>query len=262
MQLPRFLRLHFARKLAKSPAFLKIVESNSNGNIPIFIIAFNNGVYVRNMVGQLNGYNLRPIVLNNCSTDIKTIQILNDLESAEKITLINCPINFGHKVLFLDPIYKKLPEIFACTDPDLQFGANMPKDFLNKLLQLTHEYQVFKAGLALSLEMPMQTMVTKVRIRYPLQFSKTYTIKEWEKKFWTRRLQSKENLIVFNAAVDTTFFVANKKYFDGNLFDGVRVAGDFSCVHLPWHPDLDITSERDKKIYARSILSKTSMWMH
>jgi alpha-acetolactate decarboxylase len=43
---------------------------------------------------------------------------------------------------------------------------------------------------------------------------------------------------VYNAAIDTTFALYNKHYFDpSNFYCAVRVAGRFTYRHLPWYRD-------------------------
>lgn len=261
MQLPRFLRNYMARKVVVSNAFRNALSGYDENHIPVFIISFNNGIYVENMVNQLTNYDISPIIIDNNSTDNETKNILYQLKTKRDINIINCPINFGHKVLFYDAIYQKLPNCFACTDPDLQFNSELPKNFLEILCRVSEEYRVYKAGMALSLNYPMRPIQIIKKYRYPFKFLRQYKIIDWEKKFWSRKLESSLKLDVYDAAIDTTFFVANKKFFDGNLFDGVRVAGVFSAIHLPWHPDLDISTDKSRSIYSKSISKKTSMWM-
>lgn len=262
MQLPRFLRKYMARKVAFSKNFLDALSGFDENHIPVFIISFNNGIYVENMVNQLINYSISPIIIDNNSSDPATKDILVQLKNAKKIKVIHCPINFGHKVLFYDAIYQKLPNRFACTDPDLQLNPELPQNFLEIFSRVSDEFKAFKAGMALSINHSMRSIQIIKKSKYPFKFLKKYQIVDWEKKFWTRKLESSMNLEVYDAAIDTTFFVANKNFFDGNLFDGIRVAGDFSAIHLPWHPDLDISTATSRNIYSKSISNKTSMWMH
>lgn len=171
------------------------------------------------------------------------------------------PKNYGHKVIFLKPIFDLLPDVFACTDPDLKFSDKMPKDFLSQLRAATEEYRTFKAGLALTLREPIRDLTYEVVKRKTLRYEKAYSIIEWEKQFWRHRVVSSRNLEIYAAKVDTTFFVCNKKYFSGDLLDGMRVAGDFSCMHLPWYPDIDIMNSEDRCEYAGTKLKTSGVWI-
>jgi hypothetical protein len=121
------------------------------GEIPVLVVCYNNGVYVRNTVWQLEQYGIKPIILDNNSTDTITKLILEELTLLEKANVLYSTYNLGHLVGFFEPIYAQLPPVFAYTDPDLQFNTALPENFLEVLQSLTEEFQVFKAGFALDL---------------------------------------------------------------------------------------------------------------
>lgn len=138
----------------------KILPKYSN-IIPVIVVSYNNGVYIKNMCQQLEKFGIKPIIIDNNSTCKNTIHILNKISDNGIAFIARSHYNFGHGVGFIEPVYKLLPDVFAYTDPDLQFNENLPLDFLEKLSQLTIEFPVFKAGFALSLN-PGATFKTQL----------------------------------------------------------------------------------------------------
>jgi hypothetical protein len=228
--------------------------------IPTLLVCFQNGAYVRNMVGQLNAFGLRPIVLDNCSKDASTIAILQSLESSGAAQVVRCGHNFGHLVGFQDEVYEVLPPVFAYSDPDLQLSPDLPRDFLQVLAELTTRYSVYKAGLALDL-MPDQDIIPSTLRRSkkrPFSFRATYGVREWEARYWRLRLAD-ESLEMYAGGIDTTLAVYRKANFAGNFHDGIRVAGPFRAIHLPWFPALDLLTAKERDTYLRG--NRSSAWV-
>ena len=245
-----------AKKTEEITNELKIILQNSSNKIPVIIVSYNNGVYVDNTVKQLNTFNIEPIIIDNNSSCENTLKVLNELKTKSLASVIKSKHNHGHMVGFLKPIYDLLPDVFAYTDPDLQFNENLPENFLDVLAELTNEFPVFKAGFALSLENngPIKdTRYPKYHYK-PIHFERNFTIKEFESMFWTYRLMHK-HLELYGADIDTTFAVYRKSNFFGNFYSAVRVAGDYSAIHLPWFEDLELFSEEDKKNYNKKNIS-------
>ena len=42
---------------------------------------------------------------------------------------------------------------------------------------------------------------------------------------------------LYHADVETTFALINNKYYKGNNYEGIRIAGNFTAKHLPWYVD-------------------------
>jgi hypothetical protein len=72
----------------------------TDNNIPILIISYNNGVYVENMVKQLNNLSLKPIIIDNKTTNQESLSILSNLEKEGKSYVIYSDYNLGHQVGF------------------------------------------------------------------------------------------------------------------------------------------------------------------
>lgn len=231
--------------------------------VPVIVISYNNGVYVENMIRQLCARGVSAIIIDNASTDAASVSTLDKISKSGQATVIRSRRNLGHMVGFRYQVYEKLPNIFAYTDPDLQFHPDMPADFLPILEQLTWDFKAYKAGLALPLEHAGHRATTKnpfVR-RYladPERRQDSYTVTEWESAYWKMRV-THPDLEIFSAPIDTTFAVYNKKNFRGDhLNPSIRVAGDFSALHLPWFKEIDPMTHSERQRYLKD--NKSSTW--
>jgi hypothetical protein len=252
------------KKKIQARSFQNIIEQldeilpKNNQEIPVFIVGYNNGVYILNTVNKLNKLNIFPFIFNNASTDLETINILDKISKEKMAKIVNSPKNLGHLIGFLDPIYDKLPEVFAYTDPDLMFNQNLPTDFLNILANLSAEYKTFKAGFSLDL-MPTKIVQNNTQIikkHKPFTYEKKFGVLEWEEKFWRFKLDNTHHEL-YAADIDTTFAVYRKSNFKGNFFDAVRVGGEFKAIHLPWYPEIDLMSSHQRKNYLINNIAST-----
>lgn len=228
--------------------------------IPVIIISYNNGKYVENTCNQLEKFNIKPVIIDNHSTDQNTLRILKNLHSSNNAYVVYSSHNFGHGVGFIEPVYKLLPDVFAYTDPDLLFNTNLPDNFLQILANLATEFSAYKAGFALSLENDSdlkETLFHSVQYK-PFKFEKTYNIKELESRYWVRRLAHSE-LEIYAAEIDTTFAVYRKENYNGNFHDAIRVAGNFSAIHMPWFKSLELLNHDEKKSYLKK--NRSSNWV-
>jgi len=167
--------------------------------------------------------------------------------------------NLGYLVGFINSVYEILPKYFVYTDPDLQLNQNLPKDFLEVLKSLLEEFRVYKVGFALELldEEMINSKIKKYN-GYPKIKEKSMSVKEWEERFWRFKIEHNK-LELYRAPIDTTFALYNKDNLSDDFFDAIRVAGDFSCVHLPWYPKRDILTDREKQIYKKD--NNSSSWV-
>jgi len=243
------------------PQFKKALNELKD-NIPVLIISYNNGVYVNNIVLSFNKIGITPIVIDNASNDKETKTILTKLSTQQKIYIVNSRKNFGHFVGLLDPIYNLLPKYFGYTDPDLQINPDLPKDFIEQLKKITDTYKVFKAGFALDLleEEECISVMQSINKTKPFSFKKFFSVREYEARFW--RIPIKHNTLnLFYAPIDSTFAIYNKENFTGDFYDAIRVGGNFSAIHLPWFPRIDIMTKKEKEIYLDSDRKKDTTWI-
>jgi len=199
--------------------------------IPVLIPCFNNPTYLRNTIRQLHDLSFRNIiVVDNASTYPPMKEYLASLKDG--VAVVNRTENLGPHLFLDDKIYGSLPQYFVITDPDLEFNPRLPSNFLEELIRLTEKHEVGKAGFALGLadrdQMHQQD--------FDLPMGK-YKIWEWESLFWLPQVDELDGGDpVYRAVVDTTFAVYNKNYFrTENHVNALRVAGRYSCRHLPWY---------------------------
>ena len=228
--------------------------------IPCFIVCYNNASHVEQMVAQLNSMGISPIILDNASTCAQT-NVLLDAMHQNHCYVVQVGRNLRHKVGFLPGIFECMPEVFAYTDPDLSFDQQLPRDFLQTLRSLSLEYGVFKAGCALTLdadEINKQLTISRYKSG-SRPYERTYSVLDWESRYWRFKLQRADDLEVYAAPLDTTFAVYNKGNYRGSFMDAVRIAGDYAATHLPWYPRLDNMSVSERAAYLKS--NKSSTWV-
>lgn len=200
-------------------------------NITAVIIAYNQLTYVAQMVEQLKKYTSDIVIIDNCSTFEPLLRYYADFP----YTVLRQPTNVGYKVYLQPHISKLIGRVFLLTDPDLKFNDRLPDDFIQTLLKVSDRFEAGKVGFALSIEGDIRDDVTYTPSKGEIR---PYGIKEWEQQFWKNRLDD-DNLEMYKAPLDTTFCLMNRKYYEkhgreGTRFD-VRIAGDFTCEHIPWY---------------------------
>jgi hypothetical protein len=216
--------------------------------IPIIIVCYNNHKYVENTIQQL--YRINPelirdiIIMNNSSDDIDTQSYL------EKLSCSTTIVTFENKGPWITPenhaeFYSQLPEKFILTDPDLELNADLPANFVDILSELSDQYQTSKIGFAIQ--------VGDVEKMYPGEFIQNVCV--WESKFWQDKINN-DKYVLYKANIDTTFALINKKYW---IHCSLRIAGNFTCRHLPFYPDNGIMSiEEEYEYYTKSKFSSLS----
>lgn len=206
--------------------------------IPVFIISYNQPSYLRNMVAQLIHLQVAPseiTVLDNASTNQQLIDCLGELQETG-VRVIRLERNFGPHEIFAPEAGVDWPEVFALTDPDLEFNPLMPNTFREDLLAIARACRVWKCGLALSLKDAEQfadgTYVSGM------------SIADWESQFWRHKLEvqgdaaellARAGAEVFRAEVDTTFAVYRRDHPKASFLQSVRMSGNYSARHLPWY---------------------------
>jgi hypothetical protein len=216
--------------------------------IPIIIVCHNNHKYVENTIHQI--YKTNPIlvnhiiIMNNSSDQKETIEYLNKISPYTKV------LAFENKGPWLTPenhseFYHTLPDKFILTDPDLEFNPNLPSNFVDILSDLSDKYQTSKIGFAIKID--------DIDKMYPGDYIQN--VCNWESKFWQDRVIN-DDYVLYKADIDTTFSLINKKYW---IHSSLRIAGNFTCRHLPFYLDNGIMSiEEEYEYYTRSKFSSLS----
>ena len=215
------------------------LSENLNGNIPVFIIHHDQPDYLENMMSQLLRLEVNEhdiVILDNASAGVDSIALLEKAR-ASGIKVTRLERNFGPHEIFAPESGVRWPEVFALTDPDLEFDPRMPRSFREDLVRIALACKVWKCGCAISLA------DAHMFSRRP--YLQGLTIEEWEKQYWNRKhhdlpadlqLQLQGwGADVYNAPVDTTFAVYVRDAPRKDFMDGVRVSGVFSCRHIPWY---------------------------
>jgi glycosyltransferase involved in cell wall biosynthesis len=208
---------------------------------PVVINSFNQPTYLKLMIEQLRNFDVEKIiVVDQASTNPALLDYLDNITPA--VEVVKLQENLGPHWFFVEGMALSMPEFFAYTDADLKFNANLPHDFLSQMIEVATGLRATKVGLALDISN------TNDMISYGINIGgKNYTNVEWEQRFWAKSATFK-HYSLFEAPVDTTFAVYQRKEFDpmlkkymhDQLYDcmdtprSYRIAGEFSAVHLPW----------------------------
>ncbi len=220
-----------------------IVKDVFKKNMTAVIISFNQYTYVSKMVKQLEKYTNDIVVIDNNSTFPK---LLDYYKNEYKYSLIKMDNNYGHKVYDKSIFNKIFGDIYILTDPDLEFNENLPDNFINELINISNYFQAEKVGFAL--------LIDSLDIRQDITaFGKS--ILDWEKQYWTYKLYY-PNHEIYNAALDTTFCLINKQNKGGHY----RVAGNYTCKHLPWHEKFEKELVRGEYEYYLKNNVSTNYW--
>jgi FkbM family methyltransferase len=193
----------------------------------VVIVCYNNYKYVNNIIKQLERFEgLKLIVMDNKSTDLNTIKYLNNLDNRIKVFFNET--NNGPWISPFDnvDVYNTLSDKYIVTDPDLQFNKNLPSNFIEVLSELSDTYKCHKIGFAID--------ISDFKDMYQGIYTDTMTIYDWEIQFWKDRIPH-EKYELYRATTDTTFSLINKNHDSSNLSNNLRIAGDFTCKHIPWY---------------------------
>ena len=181
------------------------------------------------------------ILLDNNSQRKETIAFLNNVSTR----VVFNKTNMGPWVSQYDNahLYNELPEKFILTDPDLQLNPNTPPDFIEQLVKLSEQYpEASKIGLALDL--------SDHHLFFDGIYSGGKSIYEHESQFWTTPIVNSQYEL-YRAHVDTTFCIINKTVAH-RWESHIRVAGVFTCKHVPWYKTNPVLSVYENYTRAKS----------
>jgi len=216
--------------------------------IPVYIPTFNNPTYTKNFIDQLLRYkSMKPIILDNKSTNPKMLRLLEDMKNY--VEVVNLNSNQGpHFILRNKEFYESLPEIFCLSDPDMELSDNLPNNFINLLIDISEKYQIGKVGFAL--EVPSFDELKEPLLKMD---GKIWNMREWELQWWENKIGSTEHGDdLYLTTLDTQFALYNKKYFDTNdRYKCIRVAGRFTAKHLGLYKK-SIVPEEEQEYYKNS----------
>jgi len=220
-------------------------------SVPLIIPTFNNPTFTENFIEQSFRVGFKDIhVYDNQSTYIPMIELLKNLEKTCKVLHLD-KNESPHYVLKNPDAYQMLPEVFCLSDPDVEYSKNLPTNFLEDLLLLSNKHQIGKVGFAM--QVPKQDEFINPFMRLD---EKLWKMEDWEKQFWTKKIDNVNGNDVYEATLDTHFALYNKKFFDPlDRYKALRVAGTFTSKHLGLYkktmvPDDEETYYRNSAKYS------------
>lgn len=219
-----------------------------SGSLPVILPVFDNPTFTAGMIGQLRRFPaLAPVVMDNGSTFPPMLRLLDDLERDGPV--IRLGANPGPRFVLRYPgCLAVLPRHFVVTDPDLRLNPSLPQDFHLTLIALTERERVGKAGFALDI-----SAAAELRDEAFHTPARSFTIRDHESRFWRTPIAPTDGGDpVYRAGIDTTFALYDRACFDmDHFFRAVRVAGRFTCQHLPWRRGFALPAEEEAHYRAR-----------
>lgn len=211
-----------------------------------FVINFNRLTWTKKLCEDLTSVGCEVIIIDNGST----YKPLIDWYYSDNFpyTRYILPNFFGHRSLWqagLIDFYKD--EYYLVTDHDLDI-SNVPKDFVEVLLNEVKVSGKIKAGLSLELgDLPNN--------------SYTDEVVEWEIKFW----QTKNERGFFDSDVDTTLAIYDRaktelvsREVDNRFFSATRSPIPYIARHLPWYNTPNNLTEEE--IYYMNNIRRSAYW--
>lgn len=191
-------------------------------SIPIVINNYNRLSTTRKLYKDLVqlGYN-NIIILDNRSSYQPLLDWYRSLKDKSNVTVKILDENFGHKSLWKSGLIEEMKSYshIVYTDSDLELNPKTPKNFIAALVTLSKDLKFDKVGLAIKInDLPNNFMGNIIR--------KTESI------YWIKQIPNVKYEL-YQGMIDTTFAVINP-----NLpfnYQALRVAGDFTCKHVPWY---------------------------
>jgi hypothetical protein len=201
-------------------------------SVPLYIPTFNNPTYTLNFINQVAGLNFsKIIIMDNNSTYPPMIKLLNELES--KYEVIRLDENLGPHLILRNPeYYKSLPDIFALSDPDVEFPKDLPSDFYDLLIEIGNKHRVGKVGFAI--EVPSENEFLELIVNLD---GKLRNMHEWEQQFWENEIdRTSSGDPIYLTTLDTQFAIYNKEYFNPEeRYKALRIGGNYTSKHLGFY---------------------------
>jgi hypothetical protein len=163
-------------------------------------------------------------IIDNDSTYPPLLDWYNNLPSQVKVFKYH---NVGHLALFSTGLINEVQEDWCIyTDSDIQLNEKMPKNYQEIMLDYAKRLKCDKIALSID--------VSDIPDHYHLKEQVIYNERFW----WSNEVEPN----VYKADTDTTFCLIKKV----DQFSSFRLAGDFTCKHVPWYIDIDNLDEEEK----------------
>ncbi len=150
--------------------------------------------------------------------------------------------NIGHTGLWTAGYMKQFQHypFIAISDSDIELNINTPKGFIEQMVVVAKDYYVDKVGLAI--EYKDITNETYKSIVTPI-----------EERYWKSRITDLTGAIhgnereLYHALVDTSFCIVKPTM--PYHWNGIRIAGDYTCRHTPWYDNFSNLTEEQLYYY-------------
>lgn len=209
-----------------------------NSSIPCVILNYNRLSTTERLCDQLTvlGYN-NIYILDLGST---YPELLNWYKGCSyTVTMAD---NIGHTGLWTSGYIKQFSNwpFIAVSDSDIELNIDTPKGFIEQMIIAAKDYYMDKVGLAIEYRDITNPLYKEI-------------ITPIEERYWRDRIADLTGAIngnereLYNAPVDTTFCVVkpNLPYRIG----GIRIAGNYTCKHVPWYQDFNNLTEEEQYYY-------------
>jgi hypothetical protein len=234
------------KKLRKYSAKLKI---------PVLICSYNRYHFLKKIIRQLNKLNIKPIIIDNNSTQKKLLNFYKNKKYKKNFYLLKLNKNYGPSIIYENFIFNNIPRYFAYTDPDIEINKSIKKNFLEILKKYSEKYKIQKVGFAIN-----DKNLKNIKIRIGGRNKKNKII---EKIISLKKIMKKNkriiesNPVIYKTKIDTTFALYNKKYMKKDKLDALSLGDEFTCKHLPWEKNYNLPKEENDE-YLNSKLKNIS----
>lgn len=157
--------------------------------------------------------------------------------------------NMGHKAPWESLAVKLLSggKPYVVTDPDVVLPKTYNKSTIKQMLELFDVYPGYvKIGCSLSID------------DIPNTYEHKKTVQKWEKQFWEKPIKTNNELVAYDAEIDTTFAIyrPNLGYI---TLPSIRIGGKHSAKHLPWYQDSN-NPTKEEHYYREHASSAVNTW--
>jgi hypothetical protein len=173
---------------------------------------------------RLNG-NSNITIIDNASTYPPLLDWYDEFK--KDISIIRNPTNLGPWTFFYGGNYNDVKEeYYIYSDADLELNPKMPYNWQEIMIEHINKYDK-KASLALRLD------------DIPDSYEFKNNIIDHQSVCW----YDTGIPDLYGAITDMTFSMDRKS--KGHRYDSMRLAGNFSCRHIPWYIDFNNISDEE-----------------
>lgn len=175
-------------------------------------------------------------ILDNDSTYPPLLEWYEELRASGEVDIYSVGKSSNQLALWNSGYISTLRhyDYIVYTDSDIELNPDTPDDFIEQLINIAQSSKiegVNKIGLALKIDDLPNTEMSKFVINH-------------ESQFWNNKCMGEVEL--YNSDIDTTFAVIDPK--EPFTYKALRVAGNFTCKHIPWYTDFGNLTEEEKYV--------------